>query len=160
GSLAAGGLLGILIPPSVVLVIYAIIVEANIVSMFAAALIPGLIAVVFFIVTIAIFVRIYPDAGPAAEELPKGEFMAATLGVVPVLGIFALVIGGIYLGFYNPTPAAAVGVALVALYGSVRRGVGLSDYRWALLETAKTSGMIYLILFGAELLKIFMSRGG
>lgn len=160
GSLAAGGLLGILIPPSVVLVIYAIIVEANIVSMFAAALIPGLIAVVFFIVTIAIFVRIYPDAGPAAEELPKGEFLAATLGVVPVLGIFALVIGGIYLGFYNPTPAAAVGVALVALYGSVRRGVGLSDYRWALLETAKTSGMIYLILFGAELLKIFMSRGG
>lgn len=160
GSLAAGGLLGILIPPSVVLVVYAIIVEANIVAMFAAALIPGLIAVVLFIITIAIFVRIYPDSGPAGAKVPEGEFLAATLGVVPVLGIFVIVIGGIYLGLYNPTPAAAIGVALVALYGSLRRGVGLSDYKWAFLETAKTSGMIYLILLGAELLKIFMSRGG
>ena len=160
GSLAAGGLLGILIPPSVVLVIYAIIVEANVVSMFAAALIPGLIAVVLFIVTIAIFVRIHPDAGPAAEPLEKGEFVRATLSVIPVLAIFILVIGGIYVGFYNPTPAAAIGVALVAVYGIARRGVRLADFRWAILETAKTSGMIYLILFGAELLKIFMSRGG
>ncbi|MBP1848755.1 TRAP transporter large permease [Rhizobium halophytocola] len=160
GSLAAGGLLGILIPPSVVLVIYAIIVEANIVSMFAAALIPGLIAVLLFILTIAVFVRINPQAGPAAEKLPEGEFLAATLSVIPVLAIFVLVIGGIYAGFYNPTPAAAIGVALVAIYGTLRRGVKLSDYRWAILETAKTSGMIYLILFGAELLKIFMSRGG
>lgn len=160
GTLAAGGLLGILIPPSVVLVVYAIIVEANIVSMFAAALIPGLIAVVLFIVNIAIFVRIYPDAGPAGGALAKGELWAATLGVLPVLSIFVIVIGGIYAGFYNPTPAAAIGVALVAVYGSLRRGVSLKDYRWALLETAKTSGMIYLILLGAELLKIFMSRGG
>lgn len=160
GTLAAGGLLGILIPPSVVLVVYAIIVEANIVAMFAAALFPGLIAVVLFIITIAIFVRIYPDAGPAGEKMSRAEWLSATFGVVPVLAIFVIVIGGIYVGFYNPTPAAAVGVALVAVYGSLRRGVGLKDYRWALLETAKTTGMIYLILLGAELLKIFMSRGG
>ncbi len=160
GTLAAGGLLGILIPPSVVLVVYAIIVEANIVAMFAAALFPGLIAVVLFIITIAIFVRIYPDAGPAGEKISRADWLSATFGVVPVLAIFVIVIGGIYVGFYNPTPAAAVGVALVAIYGSIRRGVGLKDYRWALLETAKTTGMIYLILLGAELLKIFMSRGG
>ena len=160
GTLAAGGLLGILIPPSVVLVVYAIIVEANVVSMFAAALIPGLIAVAIFILVIAIYVRVVPDAGPAGDSISRAEWLSATFGVVPVLGIFIIVIGGIYVGLYNPTPAAAVGVALVALYGSLRRGVRLSDYRWALLETAKTSGMIYLILFGAELLKIFMSRGG
>jgi TRAP transporter, DctM subunit len=160
GTLAAGGLLGILIPPSVVLVVYAIIVEANVVSMFAAALIPGLIAVAIFILVIAIYVRVIPDAGPAGDSISRAEWLSATFGVVPVLGIFIIVIGGIYVGLYNPTPAAAVGVALVALYGSLRRGVRLSDYRWALLETAKTSGMIYLILFGAELLKIFMSRGG
>ncbi|CAD7048853.1 TRAP transporter large permease [Pseudorhizobium endolithicum] len=160
GTLAAGGLLGILIPPSVVLVVYAIIVEANVVSMFAAALIPGLIAVAIFILVIAIYVRLVPDAGPAGDSISRAEWLSATFGVVPVLGIFIIVIGGIYVGLYNPTPAAAVGVALVALYGSLRRGVRLSDYRWALLETAKTSGMIYLILFGAELLKIFMSRGG
>ncbi|CAD7049725.1 TRAP transporter large permease [Pseudorhizobium halotolerans] len=160
GTLAAGGLLGILIPPSVVLVVYAVIVEANIVSMFAAALFPGLIAVVLFILVIAIYVRVVPDSGPAGDRISWSEWISATLGVVPVLGIFVIVIGGIYVGLYNPTPAAAIGVALVALYGSLRRGVRLSDYRWALLETAKTSGMIYLILFGAELLKIFMSRGG
>ncbi len=160
GTLAAGGLLGILIPPSVVLVVYAIIVEANVVSMFAAALLPGLIAVAIFIVVIAIYVRIVPDAGPAGDRISRAEWLSATFGVVPVLGIFIIVIGGIYVGLYNPTPAAAVGVALVAVYGSLRRGVRLKDYRWALLETAKTSGMIYLILFGAELLKIFMSRGG
>ncbi len=160
GTLAAGGLLGILIPPSVVLVVYAIIVEANIVAMFAAALFPGLIAVALFIITIAIFVRIYPDAGPAGAKISRADWLSATFGVVPVLAIFVIVIGGIYVGFYNPTPAAAVGVALVAVYGSLRRGVGLKDYRWALLETAKTTGMIYLILLGAELLKIFMSRGG
>jgi TRAP-type C4-dicarboxylate transport system permease large subunit len=70
------------------------------------------------------------------------------------------VIGGIYAGFYNPTPAAAIGVATVMLYGFARRTLKLADIRWAILETAKTAGMIYLILLGAELLKIFMSRGG
>ncbi len=160
GTLAAGGLLGILIPPSVVLVVYAIIVEANIVSMFAAALFPGLIAVALFILVIAIYVRVSPESGPAGDKLSRAEWLSATFGVVPVLAIFVIVIGGIYVGFYNPTPAAAVGVALVAVYGSLRRGVNLKDYRWALLETAKTTGMIYLILLGAELLKIFMSRGG
>jgi tripartite ATP-independent transporter DctM subunit len=160
GTLAAGGVLGILIPPSVVLVVYAVIVEANIVAMFAAALIPGLIAVVMFIIAIAITVRVFPDAGPKGDPVSRHELLFATLAVLPVLIIFGLVIGGIYAGFYNPTPAAAIGVAMVSLYGMVRGKVRLKDFRWALLETAKTAGMIYLILLGAELLKIFMSRGG
>ncbi|ESR26200.1 TRAP transporter large permease [Lutibaculum baratangense] len=160
GTVAAGGVLGILIPPSVVLIIYAVIVEANIVTMFTAAFLPGLIAVAFFIVTIAIYVRLVPNAGPPGARVSREEFVAATLGVLPVLAIFALVIGGIYLGFFNPTPAGAVGAFLVAVYGFARRTVGLRDMRIALLETAKTSGMIYLILLGAELLSIFMARGG
>lgn len=160
GTLAAGGVLGILIPPSVVLVIYAIIVEANIVTMFMAAFIPGLIAVVLFILTIAIYVRIKPESGPAGTKPSKQEFLTATFQVVPVIVIFGMVIGGIYFGFFNPTPAAAIGVALVWLYGVVTRTVGLTRLKEALLETAKTTGMIYLILLGAEMLKIFMSRGG
>ena len=88
----------------------------------------------------------------------RDEFVAATVGVIPVLIIFLLVIGGMYAGFYNPTPAAAVGVFLVWLFGALRRGLGFADLREALLDTAKTTGMIYLILLGAELLKIFMSR--
>jgi len=160
GTLAAAGVLGILIPPSVVLVIYAIIVEANIVTMFMAAFLPGLMAVLLFLLTIAVYVRLRPKAGPPGEAVSRQELWESTVGVLPVLLVFGLVIGGIYLGFFNPTPAAAVGVFLVALYGVVRRMLTLTDVRIALLESAKTSGMIYLILLGAEMLKIFMSRGG
>jgi tripartite ATP-independent transporter DctM subunit len=160
GTLAAGGVLGILIPPSVVLVIYAIIVEANIVTMFMAAMIPGLIAVIMFLVTIAIFVRLKPESGPAGDLPDREEFMSATLGVVPVLVIFGLVIGGIYFGLFNPTPAAAIGVSLVCIFGVVSGQVRVPQMKEALLETASTTGMIYLILLGAEMLKIFMSRGG
>jgi tripartite ATP-independent transporter DctM subunit len=160
GTLAAGGVLGILIPPSVVLIIYAIIVEANIVTMFMAAFIPGAMAVVFFIATIAIYVAVRPEAGPRGGAPDRQEFVAATLGVLPVLLIFGMVIGGIYAGLYNPTPAAAVGVFLVLVFGLVQRKLTMADLVAALKETASTTGMIYLILLGAELLKIFMSRSG
>ena len=160
GSLAAGGVLGILIPPSVVLIIYAIIVEANIVTMFAAALLPGILAVILFILTIAVYVSIRPEAGPRHEGVDAQEFRDATLGVIPVLVIFGIVLGGIYAGFYNPTPAAAIGVALVWAYGALKREIGWRAMIDSLKETAGTTGMIYLILLGAELMKIYMSRIG
>jgi tripartite ATP-independent transporter DctM subunit len=160
GTIAAGGTLGILIPPSVVLIVYAIIVEANIVAMFAAALLPGLLALLMFVATVAIYVRVVPGAGPVGEGVSRDELARASLGVIPVLVIFAVVIGGIYAGIYNPTPAAAVGVVLVALYGVVFARLRWRGFVAALLETARTTGMIYLILFGAELLKIFMARAG
>ncbi|WP_099867637.1 TRAP transporter large permease [Pararhizobium haloflavum] len=160
GTLAAGGVLGILIPPSVVLVVYSVIVEANIVDMFAAAFLPGLMAVALFILTIAVYVRVFPNSGPRADPVDREEFIAASLGVLPVVAIFGLVIGGIYLGFFNPTPAAAIGVFLVLVYGLARRLISWRGLRAAILSTAKTSGMIYMILIGAELLEIFMSRGG
>ena len=160
GTLAAGGTLGILIPPSIVLIVYAIIVEANVVTLFAAALIPGLLAVLFFIVTVAIYVRVVPGSGPAGQPVSLRELLLATLGIVPVVVIFGVVIGGIYAGIYNPTPAAAIGVFLVALYGYGMRRLSWRDTIEALLETARTTGMIFLILLGAELLKIFMARAG
>jgi tripartite ATP-independent transporter DctM subunit len=160
GTLAAGGTLGILIPPSVVLIVYAVIVEANIVTMFAAALIPGLIATVFFMLTIAAYVRLRPGSGPQAEAVDRGELIAASIGVLPVLAVFGLVIGGMYLGFFNPTPAAAIGVFLVSVYGIGRGVIRWKQMRASLLATAQTTGMIFLILLGAELLKIFMARGG
>ena len=160
GTIAAGGVLGILIPPSVVLIIYAIIVEANVVTMFMAAMIPGLIAVVFFILTIVLVVTIFPAAAPQGARASRQEFITATLNILPVGIVFAVVIGGIYFGFFNPTPAAAIGVILVALFGLLRGKLTIKTSREALLETARTSGMIYLILLGAELLKVFMSRGG
>jgi tripartite ATP-independent transporter DctM subunit len=160
GSLAAGGVLGILIPPSVVLIVYAIIVEANVVTMFMAALIPGLIAVILFMLTVAAYVAVRPAAGPRGGVATRAEFVAATFGMAPVFCIFGLVLGGIYAGFYNPTPAAAVGVALVWLYGALRRRLGPAAMVAALKATAQTTGMIYLILLGAELMKIFMARIG
>ena len=158
GALAAGGVLGILIPPSVVLIIYAIIVEANIVTMFAAAMLPGLLAVVLFILTIALYVAIWPEAGPSHGGVGAQEFRDATLGMVPVAVIFGLVLGGIYGGIFNPTPAAAVGAGLVWIYGVAKRTIRLPEIIESLKETAGTTGMIYLILLGAELMKIFMSR--
>ncbi len=158
GTLAAGGVLGILIPPSVVLIIYAVIVEANIVTMFMAAFIPGMLAVLLFLLVIALYVFISPSSGPAGGAGSREEFLSASIGVLPVLAVFGLVIGGIYFGLYNPTPAAAVGVFLVMVFGLVQRKLALNDMIEALKETASTSGMIYMILLGAELLKIFMSR--
>lgn len=160
GTLAAGGVLGILIPPSVVLVIYAILVEANIVTMFMAAFVPGILAVILFLLTIFIYVRVFPNSGPARDAIGQKEFWSATFGVLPVILIFGAVIGGIYFGIFNPTPAAAVGVFLVAAYALALRRVDRVGLKNALFDTAKTTGMIYLILLGAEMLKIFMSRGG
>ncbi|MBZ4689341.1 MAG: dctM 17 [Cereibacter sp.] len=160
GTLAAGGVLGILIPPSVVLIVYAITVEANIVTMFMAAMIPGLLAVILFLLTIAVYVAVRPEAGPRGAMPERRELVEASIGVIPVFLIFGLVIGGIYAGLFNPTPAAAVGVFLVLIYGVAKRRLSLAELRETILETASTSGMIYLILLGAEMLKIFMSRSG
>ena len=160
GVLAAGGVLGILIPPSIVLIIYALIVEVNIVSMFAAALIPGLLAICLFLATIAIFVAIYPDAAPKTRKTDKEERIRATIGILPVASVFFIVLGGMYAGFFNPTPAASLGVGLVLIIGHVTKKLNFTQLKEALLETAGLSGMIYLILLGAELMKIYMSRTG
>ncbi|MCQ8782678.1 TRAP transporter large permease [Mangrovibrevibacter kandeliae] len=160
GTIAAGGTLGILIPPSVVLIVYAVIVETNIVTLFAAALIPGILATLMFMLTIGIYVRFVPGSGPEGSHLPRKEVIAGLVGVLPVAAIFLIVIGGIYAGLYNPTPAAAVGVFLVAAFGFVTGRMNWRDFIESLYETARTSGMIFLILLGAELLKIFMARAG
>ena len=160
GAIAAGGTLGILIPPSVALIVYAVIVETNIVTLFAAALVPGVLAMLFFMLTVAIYVRAVPGSGPEGRAVARSELAAASVAVIPVVVIFGIVIGGIYAGIYSPTAAASIGVALVGLYGFALGRLSLSQLLDALLETARTSGMIFLILFGAELLKIFMARAG
>jgi tripartite ATP-independent transporter DctM subunit len=160
GTIAAGGTLGILIPPSVVLIVYAIIVETNIVTLFEASLLPGILAVIMFLITVSIYVRLVPDAGPRGAKVSRDEFISATLAVIPIVVIFVIVIGGIYGGLYNPTPAGAIGVFLVAVYGYGRRRLTVRLTIDALFETARTSGMIYLILLGAALLSIFMARAG
>ncbi len=164
GALAAGGTLGILIPPSVALVIYAIIVEASIIEMFQAAILPGLLAVAAFVVVIALVVRLRPDLAPKAEPMAPAQRRRAIRRLLPVLLIFGAIILGLGLGLFTPTPAAAVGVLAIAAYGLVLRfsgqGLSMDGIRQSILDTAVTSGMIYFILFGAEVIKSFFTRAG
>ncbi len=108
-TLAAGGTLGILIPPSVVLVIYAILTEQNIAKLFLAAFIPGLLAALGYVIAVSIYVRLNPDAAGTKAPIPYKERFRALKDVWPVLLVFGLVVGGIYLGWFTPTEAAAVG---------------------------------------------------
>ena len=162
GVLAAGGTLGILIPPSVALVIYAIIVEASIIRMFQAAVLPGFLAVAFFIAVIAILVRVKPELAPQTSSLAREERRAALLRLIPVILIFGVIIVGLGLGLFTPTPAASIGVMAILVYGYVLRffgeGLTLPKIKSSLLDTAVTAGMIYFILFGAEVLKGFFTR--
>ena len=166
GTLAAGGTLGILIPPSVALVLYAIIVEASIIKMFQAAILPGLLAVLSFLLVIFVLVRLRPELAPQTHLVTGDQRHIALRRLIPVLTIFGAIIIGLGVGLFAPTPAAAVGAALVLAYGLWLRGRDSKDgltaagTRDALLDTAATSGMIYFILFGAEVMRGFLSRAG
>jgi C4-dicarboxylate transporter DctM subunit len=156
GTLAAGGTLGILIPPSVVLIIYAIIVEANIVTLFQAAFIPGILAALGYIATIAIVVRISPEAGPAGDRATRAEKWSAILDIWPVLGIFLLVMGGIYLGLFTPSEGAAVGVVGTFFIAITRGKMRWEGFSKALISTANTTALIFLILLGAAVFNAFL----
>ncbi|MEQ9348425.1 MAG: TRAP transporter large permease [Thalassospira sp.] len=163
GTLAAGGTLGILIPPSVALVIYAVTVEASIIQMFQAAIIPGIIAVIFFMGVIAIQVRLNPSLAPIPEPMPAAERKEALLRLIPVMVIFGSIILGLGAGLFTPTPAAGVGVFAILVYGAYMRWKGKGGLSWeglrkSLKDTAVTSSMIFFILLGAEILKGFFSR--
>ncbi|MPY69554.1 MAG: TRAP transporter large permease subunit [Alphaproteobacteria bacterium] len=151
GALAAGGTLGILIPPSVILVIYAILVEANIATMFLAAFIPGILAAIGYIIAIAVYVRINPEAGPAGEKASAAQRLRSLRDIWAVGLIFLIVIGGIYTGVFTPTEGAsfgAIGTGILAFtYGRMRLD-GLVE---CVLGAAEATAMIFLILLGAEL---------
>jgi tripartite ATP-independent transporter DctM subunit len=158
GTLAAGGTLGILIPPSVILVIFAILTELNIARLFMAAIVPGILAAIGYIIAIAITVRLRPAlAGRPYARVPYGERFRLLLSIWPVLVIFFLVIGGIYLGWFTPTEAAAIGAAGTAIIAFARGGLTRSALVDSLLQTAKATAMIFLIILGAAALNNFLA---
>ena len=157
GTLAAGGTLGILIPPSVVLVIYAMLAEQNIAKLFVAAIVPGLLAAVGYMIAIAIHVRVYPDAATRREKATMGERMLALVSVWPVLLVFAAVVGGIYGGIFTPTEAGAVGAAGTGLIALANRGLTWRTLRSAILSTAGSTAMIFVIVFGASIYNGFLA---
>lgn len=160
GALAAGGTLGILIPPSVVLIIYAVAVQANIVRMFEAALIPGLLALAGFWLTIAIYVRVSPAAGPVGTPMSATAKWRAVIATGPTLILFLVVIGGIYAGLFDPTEAAAVGAFGAGVLAVWKGGMDRQGFVAALLGTAESTAMIFIILLGAELLNAFLALSG
>jgi C4-dicarboxylate transporter, DctM subunit len=156
-TVAVGGTLGILIPPSVILVVYAISTEQNIAKLFMAALVPGILAALLYILTIALVVRRNPALAPAAARVPPAERRAALRAVVPVLLIAFVVVGGIYGGVFTPTESAAVGCVATLAVGAARGSLRARELRGALLATAETTAMIFVILLGAEVFNAFLA---
>ena len=151
-TLAAGGTLGILVPPSVVLVVYAILTEQNIAKLFAAAVIPGILAATGYLVAIALYVRLVPGHAPDVPRASDAERRAALLDVWPIGVIFLLVFGGIYGGIFTPTEGAGIGAAGTFVTAVARRELGLAAIKRAFLGTAETTGMVFLIFLGADML--------
>jgi tripartite ATP-independent transporter DctM subunit len=159
-TLAAGGTLGILIPPSVILVIYAILTEQNIAKLFLAAFIPGILAAMGYVLTISIYVRLYPDAAGTRPPVPMSERFAALAQTWPVLAIFFMVVGGIYLGWFTPTEAAAIGAAATGLVALVSGALGWAVLKQSLIGTARTTAMIFFIVLGAGFYNGFLALSG
>lgn len=167
GVLAAGGTLGILIPPSVILVIYSILTEQNIVKMFLAALVPGLMAALGYMIAVMIYVRISPGSATTAERVPYKQRIKSLSKVWPVVVIFGLVIGGIAADWnwvkpgtqalFSPTEGAAVGAVATGLYGIWTRGLNLQTFKDCILQTASASAMIFFIVLGAQLFNTFLA---
>jgi tripartite ATP-independent transporter DctM subunit len=156
GCLAAGGTLGALIPPSIPLIIYAIMVEGNIVQLFQAAFVPGILAAIFYCIVIGIVVRVNPAAGPAGPRADVKEKLLALRDVWTVILIFAIVMGGIYSGAFTPTEGAGIGAVGMALIAFFYGGMRMKGFVETMYETALTSAMIFVILLGAGVLNAFL----
>jgi tripartite ATP-independent transporter DctM subunit len=157
GAVAAGGTLGILIPPSAGMVVYAILTEQSIGRLFLAGVLPGLLLTVIFLVTITIVCTLAPGYGPPGDRVAAAERARASLRALPMLVIVLLTIGGIYVGIFTPSEAAAVGAFLAMLLAAWRGAISLRTFVDALLETVRTSGLIFLILIGATLFSQFIA---
>ncbi|AEQ50253.1 TRAP transporter large permease [Pelagibacterium halotolerans] len=157
GAVAAGGTLGILIPPSVILVIFAVLTEQNIAKLFMAAFVPGILAAIGYLIVVAIYVRVSPESAGIRARVPYGERFRELATIWPVVAIFVLVIGGIYTGIFTPTEAAAVGAAGTGLVALVSRSLSRKGLKEAILGTASSTAMIFLIVLGAASLNGFLA---
>ena len=151
-TLAASGTLGILIPPSVVLVIYAILTEQNIAKLFAAAFIPGIIAAVGYMIAIAVYVRVVPGHAPEVDSSSRDTIADSLKGVVPIAIIFLIVFGGIYGGIFTPTEGAAIGAFATFVTALMGGEMSVDKFKSCFYSTAESTAMIFMIFLGADML--------
>lgn len=156
GAIAAGGTIGILIPPSVILVLYGILTESNIGQLFLAGIVPGILTVIFFMATVAVVTRVRPELGPRGERTTPVQKLVALKGVWGTLLLFLLVIGGIYLGVFSPEEAAGIGAVGALCLGLLARRMTWPIFLGCLMDTVRTSAMIFTILIGAILFNNFL----
>lgn len=159
-SIAAGGTLGILIPPSVMLVIYGILTETSIRELFAAGFIPGMLGIVLYLVAVKWVLWRDPEAGPAGERVPWSERMAALKSVGSTLALFVLVIGGIYLGVFTPTEAAGIGAMGAFVIALLRRALTPQVLMNVLMDTVRTTAMLFAVVLTALIFANFINRAG
>lgn len=160
GSIAVGGTLGILIPPSVAMVIYGILTQTNIGKLFIAGVIPGLLSIAVYMAVIAIVTARRPEWGPRSERVAIRERLIAVRDVWSVLALFGVVIGGIYGGAFTATEAAGIGAGGAFVVAAFRRTLGWQSLYAVLGETSRTTGMLFLVLFGALVFSNFISLSG
>ncbi|MEM1235566.1 MAG: TRAP transporter large permease [Pseudomonadota bacterium] len=161
GTIAAGGTLGIMIPPSVPLVIYGIVAEVDIGLLFMAGILPGLLLVGLFMLAITIKVTLDPTAGPAGEPLGEEERRRAIRGVWPVLGLFVVVLGGIYGSIFTPTEASGIGAFGAAVIAIMRGHLRtLTEWKDALVDASKTTASLFIVIFGALVFAQFINLSG
>jgi tripartite ATP-independent transporter DctM subunit len=160
GTLAASGTLGILIPPSVIFIFYGLMTETSIGALFIAGIVPGLLTIAMFTAIVLVRCLIKPSLGPPGPSATWGERWRSTAGLVPIIGLFLFVIGGIYAGVFTPTEAAGVGCAGVLIAGGLKRRLSRSALAKALEETALISAMMFAIIVAGYLLARFLAVTG
>lgn len=157
GSIAAGGTLGILIPPSIVMVVYAILTEQSIGKMFAAGILPGLLAIIFYLLAVRWTIWRDPNSGPPGERMSWKERLLALRDVWGVLVLFIIVMGGIYGGVFSSTEAAGIGACGAFLFALLRGRLTWQVLSSVLVESARTTGMLFMVLIGALLFSSFIN---
>lgn len=160
GAIASGGTLGMIVPPSVVMILYAILTESSIITLFLAAVVPGVLAVVFYFVAIAVVVRLYPEAAPRGERLNWAQRRRETRNSWAVVVLAVAVSGGIYSGVFTVSEAAAVGASMALIISLVRRRLTGRSFLASLGETASNTGLIFVIIIGASVFSYFATLSG
>ncbi|ENM5758647.1 TRAP transporter large permease [Vibrio mimicus] len=159
-SIAAGGTLGILIPPSVMLVIYGLLTETSIRELFAAGFLPGVLGIVLYLLAVQWVVYRKPESAPPGDRVDWKERMLALKGIFSTLLLFVIVMGGIYIGAFTPTEAAGIGACGAFALAAMRGTLNYTVLREILIDTAKTSASLFAVVISALILSNFVNRAG